>query len=61
RIDRLQRESLVSTIGFTVGAVGVVGGAALLFFAPSTKPAAASLRRPAVSVGLGSVSVGGSF
>lgn len=51
KIDRLQTEATIGTVGFIVGAVGLAGGGALLLFGPKSN----------VTVGLGTVGYRGTF
>ncbi|MBX3231775.1 MAG: hypothetical protein KIT84_44410 [Labilithrix sp.] len=55
RLDRLQTEATIGTIGFVVGGVGLAGGAAVLLFGPKMKSAAG------LGLGPGSVSWRGTF
>ena len=51
----------MSTIGFVVGALGVGGGLALLFTAPSDADASATAAGVAPYIGLGQVGATGRF
>jgi len=63
RLDRLQTEATIGTIGFIVGGVGLAGGAAILLFAPKGSVSARTAASPfhGFDVGLGSVGYRGSF
>lgn len=51
KLDRLQTEATIGTIGFVIGGAGLIGGGALLLFGPKSN----------VTVGLGSVGYRGTF
>ena len=56
--DDAKSAATVSTIGFVVGAVGLVGGAVLWFTAPRSEPTTASIRAtPVVGPSYGGVTV----
>ncbi len=60
-LQSLNTMRTISTVGFAVGAVGVGAGLVMIFTAGDTQPAAKRSNTPRVSVGLGSVAVGGHF
>lgn len=57
-LDSAKSLATVSTIGFVVGAVGLVAGGVLFL---TSSPSKSGARRPTPYVGLGSVGVAGSF
>ena len=60
-INASQRDSLVSTIAFGVGAAGVAGGVAYLALVPASKSARPTTSRVGLFVGVTSVGAAGSF
>jgi len=67
KLDQLKTQSTIGTVGFVVGAAGLVSGAALLFLAPSSKKETNTSTAPrdgksvAIQPGLGSVTLRGTF
>jgi len=59
-LDQLETASTIGTIGYAVGAAGLVSGAALLLLAPSSKPEARTAA-PSIQPGLGSLTLRGTF